>query len=210
DNVSLLTHEMKSPLAAIRGAGEILHDEISDPSLTRFTDNVIHESQRLSDLLDRLLAMAKLEKLESLPARKSRVTISALVEDWQSSRYSLLAEKHLEVSVNDGVLQAEAETLKLALFNLLDNALRFANAETTLTVQVEGDSLTVENIGPAIPDYALDRVTERFYSLPAPGHDKSSGLGLTMVAEIASLHGGSLILTNTNNGVRATLTIPQN
>ena len=210
DNVSLLTHEMKSPLAAIRGAGEILHDEISDPSLTRFTDNVIHESQRLSDLLDRLLAMAKLEKLESLPARKSRVTISALVEDWQSSRYSLLAEKHLEVSLNDGVLQAEAETLKLALFNLLDNALRFANAETTLTVQVEGDSLTVENIGPAIPDYALDRVTERFYSLPAPGHDKSSGLGLTMVAEIASLHGGSLILTNTNNGVRATLTIPQN
>jgi two-component system sensor histidine kinase CreC len=210
DNVSLLTHEMKSPLAAIRGAGEILHDEISDPSLTRFTDNVIYESQRLSDLLDRLLAMAKLEKLESLPARKSRVTISALVEDWQSSRYSLLAEKHLEVSVNDGVLQAEAETLKLALFNLLDNALRFANAKTTLTVQVEGDSLTVENIGPAIPDYALDRVTERFYSLPAPGHDKSSGLGLTMVAEIASLHGGSLILTNTNNGVRATLTIPQN
>ena len=210
DNVSLLTHEMKSPLAAIRGAGEILHDEISDPSLTRFTDNVIHESQRLSDLLDRLLAMAKLEKLESLPARKSRVTISALVEDWQSSRYSLLAEKHLEVSVNDGVLQAEAETLKLALFNLLDNALRFANAETTLTVQVEGDSLTVENIGPAIPDYALDRVTERFYSLPAPGHDKRFVLGLTMVGEIASLHGGSLILTNTNNGVRATLTIPQN
>ncbi|MGJ3256310.1 MAG: two-component system sensor histidine kinase CreC [Alcanivorax sp.] len=209
DNVSLLTHEMKSPLAAIRGAGEILHDEISDPSLSRFTDNVIHESQRLSDLLDRLLAMAKLEKLESLPARKSRVTISALVEDWQRSRYSLVADKHLEVSVIDGVLQAEAETLKLALFNLLDNALRFANAETRLTVQVDGSYLTVENIGPLIPDYALDRVTERFYSLPAPGHDKSSGLGLTMVNEIASLHGGSLTLANTDNGVRATLTIPQ-
>lgn len=209
DNVSLLTHEMKSPLAAIRGAGEILHDEISDPSLTRFTDNVIHESQRLSDLLDRLLAMAKLEKLESLPARKSRVNIPTLVEEWQRSRYSLLADKHLEVSINDGTLQAEAETLKLALFNLLDNALRFANAETTLTVQVAGDGLTVENIGPAIPDYALDRVTERFYSLPAPGHDKSSGLGLTMVTEIASLHGGSLTLANTSNGVRATLIIPQ-
>jgi two-component system sensor histidine kinase CreC len=209
DNVSLLTHEMKSPLAAIRGAGEILHDEINDPSLTRFTDNVIHESQRLSDLLDRLLAMAKLEKLESLPARKSRVTISTLVEDWQRSRFSLLAEKHLDVSVKDGVLQAEAETLKLALFNLLDNALRFANAETTLTVQVAGDRLTVENIGPPIPDYALDRVTERFYSLPAPGHDKSSGLGLAMVNEIANLHGGSLTLDNTDNGVRATLIIPQ-
>ena len=209
DNVSLLTHEMKSPLAAIRGAGEILHDEISDPSLTRFTDNVIHESQRLCDLLDRLLAMARLEKLESLPARKRRVNIATLVEEWRRSRYALLADKHLHVSVNDGTLQAEEETLTLALFNLLDNALRFANAETTLTVHVEGNALTVENIGPAIPDYALDRVTERFYSLPAPGHDKSSGLGLAMVNEIASLHGGSLALANTDNGVRSTLTIPQ-
>ena len=107
-------------------------------------------------------------------------------------------------------LTLDAQRIEQILNNLLDNALRFANAETTLTVQVEGDSLTVENIGPAIPDYALDRVTERFYSLPAPGHDKSSGLGLTMVTEIASLHGGSLILINTNNGVRATLAIPQN
>ena len=55
----------------------------------------------------------------------------------------------------------------------------------------------------------LARVTERFYSLPAPGNDKSSGLGLAMVNEIATLHGGSLTLANTDNGVRATLTIPQ-
>ncbi|WP_421711865.1 two-component system sensor histidine kinase CreC [Alcanivorax sp.] len=209
DNVSLLTHEMKSPLAAIRGAGEILQDEIRDPSLIRFTDNVIHESQRLSNLLDRLLAMARLEKLESLPDRKRRVSISPLVEEWQRSRYSLLAEKQLDVSVAGSELQAEADTLKLALFNLLDNALRFASARTTLEVQVEGNALSVTNIGPVIPDYALTRVTERFYSLPAPGHDKSSGLGLAMVSEIATLHGGSLTLANTDNGVRATLTIPQ-
>ncbi|EKF73742.1 sensory histidine kinase CreC [Alcanivorax hongdengensis A-11-3] len=209
DNVSLLTHEMKSPLAAIRGAGEILAEEIHDPALQRFTDNVVHESQRLSALLDRLLAMARLEKLESLPARKRQVNIAALVEEWQRSRYSLLADKRLTLKVDDCHLQAEAETLKLALFNLLDNALRFASAETTLLVQVEGNRLSVENIGPTIPDYALSRVTDRFYSLPAQGGDKSSGLGLTMVNEIASLHGGSLALTNTGNGVRATLTLPQ-
>ncbi|MEQ3724619.1 two-component system sensor histidine kinase CreC [Alcanivorax sp.] len=209
DNVTLLTHEMKSPLAAIRGAGEILADEVQEPALHRFTDNVIHESQRLSDLLDRLLAMARLEKLESLPARKSAVSIAVLVQEWQRSRYSLLAEKNLEVSVNDGTLQAEAETLKLALFNLLDNALRFAQPGTVITVNAEGATLTVDNTGPVIPDYALERVTERFYSLPAPGQEKSSGLGLAMVNEIASLHGGTLTLDNTGNGVRATLVLPE-
>ncbi len=209
DNVTLLTHEMKSPLAAIRGAGEILADEVQEPALHRFTDNVIHESQRLSDLLDRLLAMARLEKLESLPARKSAVSISALVKEWQRSRYALLAEKQLDISANDGTVQAEAETLKLALFNLLDNALRFAQPGTVITVNAEGATLTVDNTGPVIPDYALARVTERFYSLPAPGQEKSSGLGLAMVNEIASLHGGTLTLDNTDNGVRATLILPE-
>lgn len=209
DNVTLLTHEMKSPLAAIRGAGEILADEVRDPALHRFTDNVIHESIRLSDLLDRLLAMARLEKLESLPDRKSAVAISALVQEWQQSRYSLLAEKQLEVSVNEGTLLAEAETLKLALFNLLDNALRFAKEKTTIAVHVEAACLSVDNTGPAIPDYALGRIAERFYSLPAPGQERSSGLGLAMVSEIASLHGGSLKVENTHQGVQARLTLPE-
>lgn len=209
DNVTLLTHEMKSPLAAIRGAGEILADEVGDPALHRFTDNVIHESIRLSDLLDRLLAMARLEKLESLPDQKSAVGISGLVQEWQHSRYSLLAEKQLDVSVNEGALQAEAETLKLALFNLLDNALRFSNEKTTIAVHVGTACLTVDNTGPAIPDYALGRITERFYSLPAPGQEKSSGLGLAMVSEIASLHGGSLQVGNTPEGVQARLILPE-
>lgn len=208
DNVTLLTHEMKSPLAAIRGAGEILADEVRDPALHRFTDNVIHESIRLSDLLDRLLAMARLEKLESLPDRKSAVAISGLVQEWQQSRYSLLAEKQLEVSVNEGTLLAEAETFKLALFNLLDNALRFAKEKTTIAVHVEAACLSINNTGPVIPDYALGRITERFYSLPAPGQERSSGLGLAMVSEIASLHGGSLKVENTPEGVQAKLSLP--
>ena len=111
--------------------------------------------------------------------------------------------------MNEGSLQAEAETFKLALFNLLDNAQRFANENTTITVHVEAACLTVTNTGPMIPDYALGRVTERFYSLPSPGQERSSGLGLAMVSEIASLHGGSLNVENTHQGVQARLTLPE-
>ena len=205
ENVTMLTHEMKSPLAAIRGAGEILADEIHDSELERFTDNVVHESVRLSDLLDRLLAMARLEKLESLPAQKQQVDVGAMVQQWQASRYALLAEKRLSLKVEGGALNAEPETLQLALFNLLDNALRFAEPGSDLVVRVKGAALQVENCGPRIPDYALSRVTERFYSLPAPDQEKSSGLGLAMVQEIASLHDGTLKVENTVDGVVVSL-----
>lgn len=209
DNVTLLTHEMKSPLAAIRGAGEILAEEVEEPALRRFTDNVVHESVRLSDLLDRLLAMARLEKLESLPARRLYLDLARLVQEWQQSRFSLLAEKDVTVSLPQGTLKAEPETFSLALFNLLDNALRFAATGSEIRVTLVGQSVRVENQGPQIPDFALHRVTERFYSLPAPGQEKSSGLGLSMVAEIASLHGGELSVENTADGVRATLTLAE-
>ena len=208
DNVTLLTHEMKSPLAAIRGAGEILADEIDDPALERFTENVVHESLRLSDLLDRLLAMAQLEKLESLPAQKQALDVASLTRQWQDSRYALVQEKGVSVSVSGDGIHAEPDTLKLALFNLLDNALRFAEPGSTLTVEAGAGLLRVSNQGPPIPDYALARVTERFYSLPAPGQEKSSGLGLAMVQEIASLHDGTLEVENTADGVAVTLTLP--
>ena len=64
--------------------------------------------------------------------------------------------------MNEGTLQVEADTFRLALFNLLDNALRFANENTTITVHVDVACLTVTNTGPVIPDYALGRITERF------------------------------------------------
>jgi two-component system sensor histidine kinase CreC len=70
--------------------------------------------------------------------------------------------------------------------------------------------LTVANDGPHIPAYALDRVFDRFYSLPRPETgEKSSGLGLTFVREVALLHGGKVTITNQpGSGVKATLRLP--
>lgn len=227
DSITLLTHEMKSPLAAIRGAAEILQDQLADADRHTFSDNIIHESQRLSALLDRLLAMAKLEKLESLPAERVEVSLSDSVNAWQSSRLALLNEKALSVAFDDAVIRVEKDTFNLALNNLLDNALRFAISGSVLRVEGSANGVCVENQGPHIPDYALPRVCERFYSLSpqtlhqdAMNHaqengqdnreherEKSSGLGLAMVAEIAALHGGSVEVKNTAQGVRVCLHI---
>lgn len=205
NHTTMLTHEMKSPLAAIRGAGEILVEEVDDPGLSRLAGNVVHESQRLSDLLDRMLALARLEKLESLPARR-RQPLAPLLQEWRLSRQVLLDDKRLAVALDgDPVLSVEPDTTRLALFNLLDNALRFAEPGSAITVSGwwrEGQyGISVRNRGPRIPDYALARVTERFYSLAPPGQEKSSGLGLAMVREVGELHGGWLHLENAGDGV---------
>jgi len=71
-------------------------------------------------------------------------------------------------------------------------------------------NFTVEDNGPGVPDYALPRVFERFYSLPRPGSDKkSTGLGLALVREIAHLHGGDAMLENRQTGgARAVFWMP--
>ncbi len=69
--------------------------------------------------------------------------------------------------------------------------------------------LAVQNTGGPIPDYALPRVTERFYSLARPGSGrKSTGLGLSFVQEVAQLHGGSFRIGNVPGGVLAELVLP--
>jgi len=86
--------------------------------------------------------------------------------------------------------------MRQALANLLDNALDFTPQQGALAFELERDgervALSLFNQGQAIPEYALDRVSERFYSLPRPGTGrKSTGLGLNFVAEVMQLHGAA-------------------
>ncbi|REM97832.1 two-component system sensor histidine kinase CreC, partial [Mycobacterium tuberculosis] len=92
-------------------------------------------------------------------------------------------------------VQGDGYLLRQALNNLLENAVAFSPAGTVIALgahaEGEGIALTVADRGSGVPDYALDRVFERFYSLARPGTgQRSSGLGLSFVQEVARLHGG--------------------
>lgn len=110
-------------------------------------------------------------------------------------------------------MPAERFLLQQAITNLLDNAVRWTphggSIYVTATTQGNHCEFCIENTGPSIPDYALSRLTERFYSLPDPvTGQKGTGLGLNFVLEVALLHHGSFEIRNTSSGVAATLTLP--
>jgi two-component system sensor histidine kinase CreC len=210
-----LAHEVKAPLAAIRGAAELLEENMPVEQRAKFLGNIRGETARIQRIIERLLELSSLEARKQL-RQTERVGVTALAEEAAATLRPAFAARgvKLEVRAGDGEICGERVLLREALVNLLQNALEFspAGGGVTLGAVTEAGKVrfVVEDGGPGVPDYALPRVFERFYSLPRPGTDrKSTGLGLALVREIAHLHGGEVVLVNrAGGGARAELRLP--
>lgn len=213
--VHTLTHELKSPLAAIRGAAELLEGELPAEQRRRFVANIAGEGARLEQLAERLLNLAQVEQRQGLEERVA-VELRALAEELCRGQAARIAAAGLAVdnAIPPGLcVRGERFLLRQALANLLDNALDFTPQGGQLRFSAATQDGRVElrlfNQGPAIPAYAMARLTERFYSLPRPASGrKSTGLGLNFVQEVANLHRGTLALANVADGVEARLSLP--
>jgi two-component system, OmpR family, sensor histidine kinase CreC len=215
--VQSLTHELKSPVAAILGASEILQGDVPEPKRARFLQNIRTEAGRLRDLLERLLHLAAIEKQKKLETNEPVNLATVLDRAWD--HLALIAqakEVRLERDMT-GVLTVQGAPwlLELAVGNLLQNAIDFSPKGSVITARgYHFDAkvvIEIEDSGPGIPDYASVRVFERFYSLPRPeSGKKSTGLGLCFVKEVAQLHGGSVELSNREDlpGAKAMLILP--
>lgn len=231
--VHTLTHELKSPLAAIRGAAELLQEPIPEPDRERFASNIQRQSERLQQLIDRLLALADVEQMRGLRTVEP-VNLVPLTRELLHTLEPRLRLKNLHVveamdtdaapdtgsasapgAAPSLVVNGDRFLIAQALANLLDNAIDFSPQGGVLTVAIRrvngAVEWSVQDEGPGVPDYAVDRIFDRFYSLPrADTREKSSGLGLCLVREVSDLHGGSVTLTNVSQprGCKACLTLP--
>jgi two-component system sensor histidine kinase CreC len=215
--VQTLTHEMKSPVAAIRGAAELLREGMTREQQEKFLDNIQAESRRLQLIIDRLLALSAIEVRKSLekPEMVSLTKIaSAVCDELKDAAGCRGITFELNADPNVRSMTGERFLLELALTNLLQNAIDFSPSGGVVRVRVgESDSngstlVAVEDEGPGIPDYAMPRVFDRFYSLQHPSTGrKSSGLGLCFVREIAELHGGTVNIVNRTDGPGARATM---
>ena len=202
-----LTHEIKSPLAAIQGAAELLKEDMPESSRQQFVKNISNESQRLHQIVEQLLKLASLEKRQQLEDVE-QVSTDELIKQLCEDKKPILQQNNLKISISPlTVTKVEAERflLQQLISNLLDNAIDFSpeNGEIHISDKIENNHwfLTIKDHGPGIPDYALPRIFDRFYSLArADTGKKSTGLGLSLVYEVVQLHHGSIDLHNCNEG----------
>lgn len=211
--VHTLTHEMKSPLAAIRGSAELLETRpgeapMAEEDRARFAASIRRQSDRLAQMIDKLLALAAVEHRQRLE-KPEPVDLAAIAREAAEQCAPRLAQGGLRLSLDlaEGLplLDGDPFLLRQALVNLIDNAADFspAQGEIALRLYRDGDAQRVDvgDRGTGVPEYALPRVFERFYSLSRPaGGSRSSGLGLCFVAEVAALHGGHAALSNRDGG----------
>jgi two-component system sensor histidine kinase CreC len=215
--VQTLTHELKSPLSAIRGAAELLQEGMPREQQARFIANIRTEAARIARIVERMLELAKLENRRETPEMEL-VELDALVRTVAEGLEPLLAAKDLtlEIAAADRLtVTGNAFLLHQAVENLVQNALEFSPRGGTVRVAVTPErdrvTITVADDGPGIPDYALDRIFDRFYSLGRPDSGrKSTGLGLNLVREVAATHGGTIRVVNRpERGALAELALPR-
>ena len=215
--IETLTHELKSPLTAISASAELLQDDLPAADRARFAANIGQQSTRLHRLVQRLLQLSRIEKE---PVHKQPLDLAALWRKQQREQQPRLAQKNLTLRlIHNGNAADEATAIPLradpfwleqALTNLLDNAIREAPDGSVITLAVSQSRsetrLALHNPTRApLPDYALPRLFERYYTL---NRKENSGLGLTLVAQIAEQHGGTVRAENSDGGLRITLVLP--
>lgn len=214
--VNTLTHELKSPLAAIRGASELLQNDMDEVTRQHFLHNIDRESERLQNLIDRVLKLSIVEQRQRLENIQS-VHLNQLVSEVLQSFSPLIENKNLTVDMTmPHTLKVDGDEflLRQALTNVIHNAIDFMPENGLLTVKGEKHHQWVEldiyNEGSPIPEYALSRLYERFYSLPRPDSgEKSTGLGLNFVKEIIALHKGEIWIENRDHGVNVSIKLLQ-
>lgn len=215
--IQTLTHEMKSPLAAIRGAAELLNEDMPPATRQRFLDNILAETARSDRLITRLLELAAIENRPRLdqPAEIDFREILARAIEQARPLAEIAGVEFTQRPVATPLpVRGDAFILRAAVTNLLENAIDFSprgqRIDITLGTQDGRLVLAIRDHGAGIPEYARHKVFERFYSLRHPGSGrKGSGLGLTLVREAAELHAGTITLQPApGGGTTATWSLP--
>ncbi|WP_407658864.1 two-component system sensor histidine kinase CreC [Leptospira soteropolitanensis] len=215
--VQTLTHEIKSPLSSILASVELLQSHPNES--LRLTKNIHEEAKRIQNLIEQMLELSSLEGKKHI-SLDDRVLLYDLVQEVLSNFKSEIEWKSLQVLVlcenRKWEVKGNRNYLYLSIENIIRNSIDFANKQDVINIEIKEElegflRFSVLDEGNKIPDYALDRVTEKFYSLPRPTNNrKSSGLGLSIVNQIVDLHGGKLEIQNREpRGVSVSIWLPK-
>jgi two-component system sensor histidine kinase KdpD len=212
-----LAHEFKTPLATIlAAAGGLREAGPLEPAQVEMMETVESEAARLGSLASRLLRMARVEREEVKP-RMEVLELTPFLERLVDQFARRSPDRRIVLRKPPGSLevQADQELLRLAMSQLLENACKYSQPGSTISVQIEDREnnmeIRVSNTGGSILSREQHRIFDRFYRGSAARLTPGSGLGLYVARKIALAHGGALDFTPQKPGedeVSFRLTIP--
>ncbi|STZ63123.1 Sensor protein CreC [Moraxella lacunata] len=191
--VHTLTHELKSPLTAIRASSEILTDELSPAEREQFTGIILSQTDKLTALVDKLLTLAKIEQ-PTFKLTMSDVDLDALIQTCLNQQSATLKQLGRTVQFTKSGIHIRADEFWLtqAVQNVIDNAIYYGKSAITIeTSQTETNTfIHIKNDSDKLDDFIIKRAFERYFSMGNTHRQKSTGLGLTLVKQVIELHGG--------------------
>lgn len=217
DFVANVSHELKTPITAIKGYIEALQDGALEEQdrARRFLEIAATHTNRLELIVEDLLSLARLEEQEGRNLEKQPAKLYELLEQTRQACQYLAEEKQIQVLLEGPqtlICPVNGAILEQAFINLVDNALKYSEPGTEVRIKLsqEGEFARVDVIdqGRGIPARDLDRIFERFYRVDK-GRSRAAGgtgLGLSIVKHVVALHNGS-VRVESREGVGSTFTV---
>ncbi|HWJ82510.1 MAG TPA: HAMP domain-containing sensor histidine kinase [Nocardioides sp.] len=214
--VSDASHELRTPVAAVRGHAEMWRTGISD-DLGTMMSRIESESRRMGELVDDLLLLARLD--QARPLRREHVDLLSLATDAVVDAQAVQPERDISLAAEPGssapVVNGDEARLRQVLANLLTNALAHTPMASSVVVSVRASDdlvqVSVRDAGPGMTPEVVDKVFDRFYRADA-GRARDhggTGLGLAIVKSLIEAHGGIVTcVSSVDRGSTFTITLP--
>lgn len=211
-----VTHEFKTPLTVIKAYSDLMAMYTDDSQLVKEAkENIDKETKRLSDMVEKVLALSSLEKYD-FELRKEIVDLSEILNDvcermkGKAQKYGL----HLYTDLERLTILADKESLVQVFINLIDNAIKYNLPDGKIWVECSKRKsevyILVRDTGIGIPTYARDKIFEPFYTVNKDRslQSGSTGLGLSLVKELVERQGGIIGLLDTEEGTAFEIKFP--
>jgi two-component system sensor histidine kinase TctE len=205
--VANAAHQLRTPLAGLKTYTGILSGFAQEPEVEQVVVQLDHGVNRMTHLVNRLLALAKAEPNAQAIIPRQIFDLNTVAASAASDLVNVAIEKNIDLAFEDAdvpaLIEGDPASITELVMNLVDNALRYTARQGHVTVKVlagENVVLTVEDDGIGISEEDRQHVFERFYRVLGTG-EQGSGLGLPIVKEIAKFHGAKVTIETPPSGV---------
>ena len=212
-----ISHDLRTPLVSVTGVLSSLKEEgthLSDHARRELLESACSEAERLNRFVGNLLDMTRIEA-GAIRLNVELCDVQDLVGCALAATEQRLGNRSVEIRLADNLplVSMDLVLMTQVLVNLLDNAHKYASAESSIEVSATTDngwlSLEVSDRGPGVPEHDLKRVFDKFYRIPIPEGAGGTGLGLSICKGIVEAHGGKIIAENrTGGGLRIVIRLP--